>query len=135
MRIFDFFIYYTARYFTKNSYLLSWSTAVERACYATAIAITFWGFTFWGITVDYILKETKKYDLNPIPMIIAGFSIMILFQHIYIDRNRYELISSENYRPFRVKEERAILIVIIFNIISFVLPFALAIYTGITNNP
>jgi len=68
-------------------------------------------------------------------MIIAGFSTMILFQYIYIDRNRYELISSENYRPFQIKEEKGILILIIFNIISFVLPLALAIYTGITTNP
>jgi ABC-type Fe3+ transport system permease subunit len=135
MRILDFIIYYIALYFTRNSQLLSWSSAIERSCYVISIATGFWIFTFWEITTDYVLKETNTHPLPTIQIIIVVICILLLYQYIYINRKRYELITSKNYRQFRVKDKNGIVIVIIFCIISFLLPFALAIYTGITRSP
>lgn len=133
MRILDFIIYYTTIYFKKNSYLLTWSTALERACYATTLATIFWTMTFWEIVNDYILKK-KNHDLPAVLLIIVGICASLLYQYIYINRNRYEFIISDNYKRFQIEEKNGILTVIVFNIISFIIPFAIAISIGITGS-
>jgi len=129
MRPFDFLIYFTALYYTKNANLLSWSTAVERACYVVSIVSGFWLMTIWVI-VNIVRKQFV--DLQTVPIIIATIAMLFLFQYIYVTRGRYDVIASKDYKEFKMPYNRAVIVTFTIYILSLLLPFALATYIGLT---
>jgi len=70
-------------------------------------------------------------DLPTVPLLIAGFILLFLYQYIYISRKRYELITSVEYKEFNLSYKSGMIIILLFYVISFILPFALATYIGI----
>jgi len=125
MRVLDFLFYYLAIWFTQNKQKLTWSTPFERATYALTILTIFWIFTFWQL-IEFFLIKDEYYTIPKIPLFIAGICLLFLYQYIYINKNRYEIITSPNYRQFKTKDRKGILIVILFALFSAILPFALA---------
>lgn len=125
MRIFDFLFYHLSLWFTKNAKNLSWSTPQERAAYAIAIFAIFWILTFWQIVETVILKN-EYYKIQKIPLILSGIVIFLIVQYFYINKNRYDLITSTNYKQFKTEPAKGMTIVVIFGLLSAVLPFALA---------
>jgi hypothetical protein len=126
MRILDFLFYYFTLWFTQNKQKLVWSTPLERAAYAITIFTIFWIITIWEISV-FTLPQFKNFNITAIPLAIAGFCVLFLYRYIYINRNRYELITSPNYRKFKISDKNGILIAIIFGLTSAVIPFVLAV--------
>jgi hypothetical protein len=125
MRILDFLFYYFTLWFTQNKQKLTWSTPLERAAYAVTIFTIFWIATIWEISL-FALPQFKNYNVTAIPLFIAGICVLLLYQYIYINRNRYELITSPNYRKFKISDKNGILIVITFGLMSAIIPFVLA---------
>jgi hypothetical protein len=133
MRALDFLIYYTTSYFKQNSQLLSWSTALERACYATALTTTFWVFTFWQVVSHFALKTPINLNAR-IPIFFSCICFLLFYQYLYINRERYNYISSDRYKPFKFEGRIGIQITMIFTILSFILPFAISIFIGLTRH-
>lgn len=125
MRVLDFLFYYITIWFTNNKQKLAWSTPLERAAYAVTILTLFWIFTFWQLIEFFILKN-EYFTIPKIPLFITGILILLLYQYIYINRNRYEVINSSNSQQFKMSDKNGILIVFIFALLSAILPFALA---------
>lgn len=130
MRILDFIIYYTTIYFTQNSRLLSWSTALERACYATSIMMIFWAMAVRGAIDRFITHNSD--DTSMIPSVIIGIGADLLLEYLYIKKERYELIVSE--KKFRLEDKKGIAIVLVTFILSFISPFAIAISIGLSRH-
>jgi hypothetical protein len=115
MRIFDFLIYYLTTYFERNRNLLSWSSPLERTCYATGLAAT--GFLY---SVQQVLQLTVFHKapvhFARIIFLLIALGLMKLFGYLYIDRNRYDFISSNDLKRPKVKYSTgvSISIVIVF---------------------
>ena len=125
MRLIDFLFYYLTLWFNKNKQQLAWSSPQERAAYAIAVLVLFWALTVWQIIEKLFLKN-EYYKIQKIPLLVAGVCALFVFQYIYITKNRYDLIVSSRYRQFKTNETKGVRIVIMFGLISAILPFALA---------
>jgi ABC-type Fe3+ transport system permease subunit len=98
MRIFDFVIYYLTVYFDRNRKLLSWSTPLERTCYAVGMATT--GFLCAVVNALEFRVFNNKNNPYSIIFLFIALGLMKLFQYIYRDRDRYRYISlSDSKRP------------------------------------
>jgi hypothetical protein len=126
MRMLDFLFYYLTLWFTQNKQKLIWSTPLQRAAYAITIVTIFWILTIWE-TLVFVLPLFKNFNITAIPLTITGICVLLFYQYIYINRNRYELITSPNYRKFKISDKNGILISIIFGLTSAIIPFVLAV--------
>jgi hypothetical protein len=123
MIILDFLIYYLTAWFEENRDKLKGSSPVERACYAMALASGMFLFSMTIFVQFKVLKEVH-YHFPKIILLFFGIGFVVLYQYIYVTRNRILSINPKKFlfvKKFSDRNRMILSIVLFF--ILFVSPF------------
>ena len=105
-----------------------WSSKLRRAVFGVGLIIAFCLFSLFEII--YFIISKKNYLDFPYAGFSLIFFIMVLIQiirYIYISRNRYTYITSENYRQFKLRRKPSYFSIWMIASVSFIIPFLIAI--------
>ena len=131
MRPFDFFVYYFMLKL-KNKPIVD-SAALKGAC--TAVGFTFGSLVFVTVQgIVYMVSGVKIIDYKyPFAILFAAIFLLIntITYHIYYNKNRYQFINSDNFKPFRLKKSTGFTICVLAIILSFILFGVVSILMGI----
>jgi hypothetical protein len=109
------------------------STRLKGAC--TAVGFTFGSLVFITVQVIvYIVSGVKIVDYKyPFAILFAAIFLLIntITYNIYYNKNRYQFIISDDFKPFRLKNSTGFTICILALILSFILFGAVSILIGV----
>jgi hypothetical protein len=114
MILFDFLFYYLTMWFStaKTQQI---SSPPERASYTLGIISSVYIMWFFSLT-EYFVAKSFKFHINEWVYILIGFGLIQLYQYIYVNNGRYELIKNRenNDRRFRISDKRGMNLSIAF---------------------
>lgn len=126
MIILDYLFFYLTYWFNKNSNKLKWSTPTERSSYVIGIATT----TFLVSIAEILAFTVYKNSKFPVPdftFVGLALAIMYLYDYIYIKKDRYNSIrSNNNFAPENYS--RGVIISWVIVVICIALPALIFMY-------
>lgn len=138
MRLIDFTVYYTMAYYKKNKIeSFIWESQLKRSIYLVALNSAFWFLTLAEILFYTVGKKNfVEISYSKMIVIIVGILMIPVFQHIYITKQRYLKIISENYeRPFKLNLNLGMALSFLVFFLSFLCPLVLALLIDACLNP
>jgi hypothetical protein len=119
MVIIDFFIYYMTYWYENSGYKLVWHTPISMACYVIGLASTCLLYSINDIIHFTILKNVH-YKISLILFVILALGIIQLYDFIYVQKDRYKIITPSNFGLLKniSDRNRSVIALIIFFVIT-----------------
>jgi hypothetical protein len=120
MKLLDFLFFFLTRWFEvvdkRKTKTVSYP---DQSVYALSICFTLWLLTINGF-IDYFVFKTFKSKIPEYLFVIVALLIYLGLRHLYIAKDRYQMISNDSNRIFKVSEKKGIIISLVFFFSSIV---------------
>jgi hypothetical protein len=124
MIVLDFVIYYLTKYFEDKRYLLSWSTPIQRSCYAIGIASGAYLYSLAAL-IELGIFKNYRFKIPALLLIIIILFFIKLYGYIYEEKNRYQNIDAGRFKFAKGVSDKSRYIVsaifVVFSILSIFL--------------
>lgn len=120
MRFMDFMVYYTMANFKRRKMDgLMWATPLFRAVFLASLNLNL----LLLILAEFIFSFTFKLNLldntyTKVILVIVALAVIQLFDYIYINKRRYEYITSPAYKAFKMRESAGVAICFLIFVFS-----------------
>ncbi|SDQ01654.1 hypothetical protein SAMN05428975_5915 [Mucilaginibacter sp. OK268] len=106
MRVVDFFVYYISTLYTnKKRGNLLWESPIRRTAFVVGVLFTMLLFSISQILCS-LIGNINLIDIlySKIALIILGLVLIQILVYIYIKKGRFEYITSERFKGFKMSD-------------------------------
>jgi hypothetical protein len=123
MRIIDFFVYYISTLYTnKKRGSLLWESPVRRTAFVVGVLFTMVFFSISQILCSLIGSiNLMDVPYSKIALIVFGLVLIQILVYIYIKKVRFEYITSERFKAFKMSDRAGGAMCVVMVVLSVIL--------------